>query len=368
MGDSTKAEAEETRSWKRYWRLIAAVFVGELLIVCALIAVANPYGNLPHLLLKSHVIMDTNQRFQHPSIARSGRYDSIVIGTSTSKLLRPGALERVFGGRFANLAFDDGRAWEQYQIAKLFAEHTAHPHTLLIGIDSVWCDPDADTHITTYRGFPEWMYDDDPWNDLVWMLNKRTVEISGRRIGNVLGINPDRIPPNGYDVFVPDESLYDLAKARAHIGPVPPASPKSYIATDAERRSWRYPALRWLEELLDGTWQRKAIVIVPVHAAAQPQPGSLAAAREEECKARLAALARRHGVPLVDFRIRSDITMRDENYWDSLHYRVPIAERIVDEIGRALATEQDDPMGDWRILATQRYQSAEQRPLLPIRH
>ena len=60
--------------------------------------------------------------------------------------------------------------------------------------------------------------------------------------------------------------------------------------------------------------------------------------------------AARHGVPVVDFRIRSPVTTRDENYWDRLHYRVPIATRIIDGLARALAAGKDDPGGDWRML------------------
>jgi hypothetical protein len=327
-------------------------------LACALILVANPYGNLPPMVLASHVIMDTNQRFQYPAIARSARYDSIVIGTSTARLLRPGALERVLGGRFANLAMDSARAWEQYRIAKLFSAHTAHPRTLLVGVDVVWCDSGADTQKTTYRGFPEWMYDKDPWNDLPHMLNKRTVEIAGRRIANALGLKPDRIPFDGYEVFVPDESQYDLAKATENIGPLPVAD-QGFVATSTERRQWRFPALAWLEALLDGKWQNAVIVIMPVHVAAQPAQGSLSEARENECKARIAALARRRGVPVVDFRVRSAITTHDANFWDGLHYRVPVAERIVGDLGRALATGRDDPGGNWRFLTPPPYHGVE---------
>jgi hypothetical protein len=121
------------------------------------------------------------------------------------------------------------------------------------------------------------------------------------------------------------------------------------------------PALEWLDALLDGRWQSAVIVIMPVHIAAQPAPGSISAVREDECKARFADVAKRRGVPLIDFRIRSDITTRDENYWDSLHYRVPVAERIVHYIGQALTTGQDDPAGKWRILAPHTYKSADGR-------
>jgi hypothetical protein len=313
--------------------------------------VANPYGNLPHLLFRQHVIMDTNQRFQYPAIARSRQYDSIVVGTSTSRLLRPAVLEGLFGGHFANLAMDAGMAWEQYRMATFFAAHTKKPRTLLIGLDQVWCYPDADKTRITYRGFPEWMFDDNPWNDVLWMFNGKAAEISGRRIANALGLNPARIPFDGYEVFVPPESEYDLAKVRRNLGVVPPAPAHVYEPTPQERASWSFPALRWLRRLLAQGWQSKVLIITPVHVSAQPAPGTREAAREQECKARMALIARQARVPLVDFSIRSDITLRDEHYWDQLHYRVPIAERIVADLRKAIASARDDPDGDWKVLS-----------------
>ena len=66
--------------------------------------------------------------------------------------------------------------------------------------------------------------------------------------------------------------------------------------------------------------------------------------------ARVADIAVRHQALVVDFGIESGITTRDANYWDTMHYRLPIAYRIVDGIARAAATREDDPAGDWVML------------------
>lgn len=89
-------------------------------------------------------------------------------------------------------------------------------------------------------------------------------------------------------------------------------------------------------------------VYAPTHIASQPRTGSVKAAKTEACKARISTIARRHNVPFVDFSIRSEITANDDNWWDRL--RVPIADRIVAGIERALQTGTDDPEGEWRYL------------------
>jgi len=268
-------------------------------------------------------------------------------------LLHPKALERVFGGRFANLAMDAGLAYEQYRIADLFIREVDHRRTLLVGVDHVWCDEDADTEVVTFRGFPEWMYDGDWRNDLRYMLNGKALEISGRRFGQLLGLTEARFI-DGYEVFTPPESAYDPVKVKLELwGADGPERKKaqfdSYFASSAERAGWRYPALIWLDEIATRFGGRVVFVYVPAHIAHQ-RAGTEKAARREECKARIAAIARRHEVPFIDFGIHSEITANDTNWWDRLHYRLSIADRVVAGIEHALTTRADDPNGDWRYV------------------
>jgi hypothetical protein len=94
----------------------------------------------------------------------------------------------------------------------------------------------------------------------------------------------------------------------------------------------------------------KILAYMPVHIVAQPWPGTRVAAVETECKARIAAVARRHGAKVIDWRIPSPITTKDENYWDNFHYRLPIAQRIARELGPAALEGRPSPEGDYQIV------------------
>ena len=89
---------------------------------------------------------------------------------------------------------------------------------------------------------------------------------------------------------------------------------------------------------------------MPVHVAAQPWPGTHAAAVEAECKARIAAIAGRHGAKVIDWRINSALTRDDLNFWDSVHYRVPIATRIAKELGPAILSGRGSDDGSYRLV------------------
>jgi hypothetical protein len=340
--------------WQRFLWSLGVSFLGLLSAATILVFLMNPFGNLGLSLFREHTIMDINQRFQYPALVRSRQFDSVVMGTSDARLLNPHSLESVFGGHFANLALNAGTAWEQYRLLDLFVVEVKRPRLLLMALDHVWCNEKAAAGDVTFRGFPEWIYDDDRLNDVWYMLNIKAVETSVRRLGFLLNLKPARFVA-GYEVFTPPEDKYDLAKAARKIwGADKPHAIEMidppYRPTPGERASWRFPALHWLDEIFRRFRGDIVVAFMPVHIRAQPVPGSLEAAKEAECKQRITDIVHRYGAPVIDFRIWSDITSTDSNYWDRLHYRVPIADRIVRGIERALATRKDDPKGDWRYI------------------
>jgi len=255
--------------WRGFVWVALVVFGSAIALLEVFVLLMNPYGNLPHLLFREHEITDINQRFQYPALIRSGRFDSIVIGASDARLIRPEALDGIFGGRFANLSMNGGLAWEQYQLADLFIRTVPEPRMLIVALDHVWCDSNADARRTTFRGFPEWMYDDDLWNDFAYMLNGKSVEISGRRLAVALGLKPGRLDA-GYEVFTPPESAYDPVKVRNKLwGDAGPraieAKEPPYAPTSVERASWQFLAHAWLDEILGRFRGRVVLVFMPAH-------------------------------------------------------------------------------------------------------
>ena len=122
--------------------------------------------------------------------------------------------------------------------------------------------------------------------------------------------------------------------------------------SDAERRALNYPALAWMDQMLAELppSSTKVLAFMPVHVAAQRWPGTREAAVEAECKARITAIGQRHGAKTIDWRIASSITTDDENYWDGLHYRLPIARRIARELIDAVLDGKEAADGSYRVL------------------
>lgn len=344
--------------WSRFLRLLLGSLAVSLLVCVGLVVAMNPYGNLPQVLFREHVITDGQQRFQFPGVVRTKRFDSAIFGTSSIRLLDPADLEPELGGTFANFAMNDARAWEQYMLMKLFLRHSPKVRTIVFGIDSVWCWPDADTQRVTRRTFPEWMFDENPWNDWLYLINYRALEISARQVGVRLGFMEAAMPSSGFRVFTPPEDKFDIERARQYLygqGPrvLPPAQAPPIELSPAERDALRFPALDWLKEIAAEApaETRMTFLFVPTHSVNIAASGSRAAAEYAECRRRIVAIAGSRNASVVDFRFRSALTDVDENFWDPLHYRLPVAKAIASAIlGAMVRGQARDETGTWTAI------------------
>jgi len=344
-------------TWAHFSRLAVVTFGTGVAAVYLFVLLVDPYDIIPFSLPIERPIVTISQRYMYSMVIRSRRYDSFVIGTSTARLLDPERLNQLFGARFANLSMDSMTAWEQQKVARYFVRMVGPPKVLIIGLDLVWCEQDADRARITFRGFPDWLYGDDSWNTYLNLLNWATVEVAGRLVGYHLGVYPPRIRDDGYGVFTPPEDQYDLARARGHIWgkhapEVQPVVPAVQLSAE-QRGALTFPAHAWLEDLLAQrpATTRTILAFMPTHVAGQPRPGSEEFAIEQVCKARIAAIGRRHAAVVADWRISSPTTRNDANYWDSVHYRLPVADRLAQEIARAARGYDSEAEQTYRLLA-----------------
>ena len=171
------------------------------------------------------------------------------------------------------------------------------------------------------------------------------------------GVRPlfERMRRDGYGIFTPPESRYDLAQARRHIR----ANSSPFVeegdtgsATDAKAGADPFPSLDWLTRMLERVPRETltTLVMPPIHVAAQAAPDTADAVRERACTARILDLAAKHGATVVDYRRPSAITTEDSNYWDPLHYRVGLAARIVDDIAAVSAGGGNAGDGTYRVV------------------
>jgi hypothetical protein len=336
MSSSTSSSDTSRLDWRRFFRLAAATAVSAVAIVYAFVVLVDPFDTLPLSPPVNRVPVATNARFAFPALARSDRFDSAVFGTSTSRLLRPVVLNAAFGTRFVNLAMNAATAYEQTRLMAVFRK--AHPgaHQVLVGLDLAYCMPGLPELKFTPRPFPVWMYEGSRWGGYREMFNLYAVQEAGKEFGILIGIRRQVYGSDGYTDFLPPDSTYDPARVAMHLRDAPEYVPPG--ARDGDSGTWPYPGIdRLAEELtaLAGT-TRKILFFVPYNQHLMPPSESADGSVWRECKLRAAALVR--SVPnalAIDFMLPSPITSADDNYWDGVHYRIGIADRIAHDLAAA---------------------------------
>jgi hypothetical protein len=341
--------------WRRFLRTAVGPAVAAA-VIYAFVVLVDPFDTLPLSPPADRAPVATNARFSLPALARSEKFDSTILGTSTSRLLRPAVLDAEFGARFANLAMNDATVHEQSRMLSVFAR--AHPaaRLVLVGLDVRRCVTGDTYEKLTQRPFPEWMYKSNPWLGYREMFNLYAVQEAGQQFGILSGITRRRYGRDGYTSFVPPDSEYDAARVAMHLRAAEPEIPPGERSGAAT--TWRYPAIEQLGSdlslLADST--RKILFFVPYNHVLLSSAGSPGALVWNECKRRVARLAARAPNTLaVDFMLPSPITETDDNYWDALHYRVAIADRLVHDLA---AADRGEASADFRVLSWEGTESA----------
>ena len=355
-------------TWKDFAKILFVSTAASVVGLYLFVLLVDPYDVLRFSLPLERGPASQNQRYSYPALARDPQFDSLVIGNSTVAMLRPDKLNQVFGGRFVNLSINDGIAIEQARMLDLFARNHGRIETAIFGIDMAWCQVEADYRRASIWPFPQWLYDADPWNDLVNHFDLPAVENAARQLAIAVGLRPPLYDLDGYNPFLPPPEDYDLSRVRHKIygdaGPrVRPVMEPPVEVSESELATWTFAAHDLMGDMLRALPDsaRKELLIVPYHQFLQPQIGSRAAIRYRECKRRLANLAA--AVPnglVLDFMIPSEITSRDENYWDDRHYTRAVADRIVDLVDGALLARRSAP-GLFEIVQPDPPQTAAQQ-------
>lgn len=332
----SSTSSSEGHGWRRFGLAFLGTAAGSALAVYLFIVMVDPFGMLPVSLPFDRGPVDSNARYAFPMLAQNPRFDSAILGTSTSRLLRPIELDRELGTKFVNLSMNSATANEQSRLFRVFLRAHPNPHAILFGLDIQWCVDAGRYEMFTDRPFPAWMYDGSPWRGYLEMADLYSIEKAGQAFAEWTGMKRRVYGRDGYTSFVPDENRYDIAKVAEKmrgVGPYVPDGPS--LGTE----EWREPALDLLrKDIADLPAQTlKLLVFMPVNQRLiAEQPGT---AREFRrlCKRRVAEIAgNAANAVAIDFMIPSPITSDDDNYWDPLHYRVGIANRIGIDIALAL--------------------------------
>lgn len=265
------------------------------------------------------------------SRGRDSAFDSAIIGNSTTQLLMPERLSHLTGGRFVSLTLPGSGPAEQLTVLSWFARHHAAPHTVIVGIDDLWCEGSL-RRDSIKHPFPFWLFDSTA-SYLAGLYTTESLEQAGRKLRRWVGGAAPR--PDGYDD-------YDAGNAPPE-APLPavPADGTVDASLDSAARTRLDETFGALAAALDALPASTNTILLfpPRHISHVPAEGKAGWTALAACKAAaLAVVAGRNHARLLDLLLPGPLS-EPSGYRDPIHYRGWIARKIEDDVARTLESK-----------------------------
>ena len=165
------------------YRAFLASFFGAVIVTLGSVAAVNwmvdPFHYYRGLTSINRVFFPGFQRYQNVGLARSFRYDTVVIGSSVTENFLPSDIERVWGGKAMKLSISGSTAHEQYLILEQ-AIRTGQVRRVFWGLDAAAFYDGADRVRDDQAPFPYFMYRDPPVFNVEYPLSLWTLNLSVR--------------------------------------------------------------------------------------------------------------------------------------------------------------------------------------------
>lgn len=347
--------------WSRFlWAFGIAGLTG-LAGCLLLILLADPIGVSPIGIVPKYGYVISDGRFVAPQIIASGDFDSFLVGTSTIHHVDPAWANAAFGGRFATVAIHGGTPYELTKMMELIGRNAPQAKYIIIGIDARrWCKTTPYDQYNPKTLFPDWLYDESRINDFLGLLNPKMLRHSLLQIKIAAGWRRPLIPATGYRNRLID-SKWSLSTAQNNLYKKHKKDAAAFGLDDADEAAETegkhdHPDLLSLDEALNALPPHADVIVavMPSHFTALLNKDRNDI---EQCKREIAALVeKRHGT-MIDFRIDSNWTRADENFWDENHFRVGLARSLVLRLKEAMDQKQDAEDGVYRVLTGGKDQS-----------
>lgn len=144
-----------------------------------------------------------DERFQNDGLQRHRDYEMLVVGTSMSQNFNTSKIEELWGKKAIKTAYSGATFFELGKGMQNAINHNPDIDTIICSFDlnSIVGEPD----IYSYEGIPDYLYDNNPFNDVSYVLNKDVITKSIAVINYT--INGEKTPSmdmyGRFDIYMP---------------------------------------------------------------------------------------------------------------------------------------------------------------------
>lgn len=161
---------------KKYNRVVIGGTLLVLVLLAGMVILVDPDFHYRAPLSKKGYSLD-DERFQNDGIVRNFDYDAIITGTSVTQNFKTSECDRLFGTKTIKVSYSGGtykeindnlkRAFDTGKDIKMVVRSLDYSGSFLIGDKD-----DMNSQLVNPSLYPEYLYDNNIWNDVNYFLNK----------------------------------------------------------------------------------------------------------------------------------------------------------------------------------------------------
>lgn len=304
---------------------------GILLLVALVTLVIDPYLHY-HKPLEVLEYPLKDERYINDGIARNYEYEAMITGTSMAQNFKASQMEELWQVPTIKTAYSGATFHELNESIGRAISYNPKLRYVLCSLDGSRINHDA--YSDSYDGYPEYLYDKNPLNDVNYLLNKEVIPktiavVNYTRAGNQTTTMDAYGSWSQYKVFGKDAVEATVVPKQAA------AEVVSFTAED-EARVRENVTENYLETGLENPGVTFYFYLPPYSVYYWEdlvKTGQLEAQlRAEELAVEL--LTEAPNIHVYGFADRTEITGNLDNYMDILHYGDWINEEIMDMIYR----------------------------------
>lgn len=322
---------------KKHLKTLFFTIFSLAIVYIFIFIVVNPYDRFFFNPNKSVPVIEGPDRYVLPSLTRKTYFDSLIIGTSVSMLLKPMVLNSLFDAKFVNLSMPSATPHEQIRLLQNFLQHHPIPKICIICLDVVWIEDDYLGEWNHNFYFPKHFLEQSFLSLIEDLTNCLRMDDFKNIIKKItLYVRKTNGREDGYHYFLPPNDQYDLNKAVSTIykQSVPITSvgfERDSIKKNLVKKQFSFKKMMILESLISKlpAQTKKIFILPPYHIYCQANHMKQAGDKWRAFKQYAATLKNKFpNTFVIDFMFHSKITSNDFNFWDQLHYKQEIGDNI----------------------------------------
>lgn len=150
---------------------IIVIIVALIMIVSGVIIIIDPFFHYHKPLIFINYFMDNNQqRYMNDGIVKRFEYNAIITGTSMTENFKNSQFDKLFHTNSIKVPFSGGSYKEVNNILQVALKNNKNIKYILRGLDYGEINEKFDK--MSYDSYPEYLYDNNLFNDYKYVLNR----------------------------------------------------------------------------------------------------------------------------------------------------------------------------------------------------